>query len=456
MQSANSIMLKRRSNFIRIGFTATVIFLATAVFAQDNSPYSRYGIGDIVPNTNIVNRGMGGISAGYADPLSINFSNPASYAAFLVRQQANSKKIDGGRVLLDVGVNIENRTLRSPNQVEKFSTSNALFSYVQVGVPLRKNWGLSFGIKPISRISYNIQQTSRTSIDSILMQNTGEGGSYLPSIGTGFSIKNLSVGANIGYLFGRRETATSIGFANDSVSYKNGKRTVASSFGSVFLNAGLQYKIIASKATNVRLGVSGNLKQTLKGTQDIREETFLRQAEDGSDVQLDSVSERNGIKGDVIYPASATAGFVIEHGTETGGSSSSWSLGADIMYNRWEDYRFFGAADAVKNNWQLRAGGQYRPKPSRAYFSTVSYRAGFTTGPDYITAGGDLPAWSATAGLGLPIPQSRISPYQYAIINLALEYNQRGNDANPLKENVFRLSVGLNFSDLWFTKRRYD
>ena len=35
----------------------------TAV-AQENSPYSRYGLGDLAPNHNVFSRGMGGISAG--------------------------------------------------------------------------------------------------------------------------------------------------------------------------------------------------------------------------------------------------------------------------------------------------------------------------------------------------------------------------------------------------------
>jgi hypothetical protein len=357
-------------------------------------------------------------------------------------------------VLLDVGLNIENRTLRSPNQVAKFTSSNALFSYVQVGLPQRKNWGLSFGLKPLSRISYKIQQNQRTSIDSLLIENNGEGGSYLPSIGTGFRVGNLSLGANIGYLFGRRESSTRVGFANDTVEYKNGSRTTSSSFGSVFFSGGLQYKVDLSKETLVRFGLSGNLKQTLKGSQDFREETFVRNS-DGLDVQLDSVSERNGIKGEVVYPASSTIGFMVEHGKEPG--KRSWSLGADLIMNRWEDFRFFGAADEVKNNWQVRTGGQYRPQPGRNYFSNVSYRAGFSVGPDYITAGGNLPSWGASAGFGLPIASyNRLSPNQFSIINLAFEYNRRGNDANPLKENVFRVSVGLNFSDLWFTKRKYD
>ncbi len=445
-------MLKRTCK--RIFITALAFGSAQLLWAQDNSPYSRYGLGDVVPNTNVVNRGMGGVSAGYADFLSINFSNPASYAAFLTLVDPRSNKPVSGRVLLDVGVNVDTRTLRSPNQVAKFTTSNALFSYVQVGVPLQKNWGLSFGLRPLTRISYKIQQNTRTPIDSLLVENNGEGGSYLPSIGTGFRLGNLSVGVNLGYLFGKRENATKVGFANDSVDYNNGSRTTTSSFGNVFLNAGVQYKIDLSKQTLVRFGLSGNLKQKLNGSQDFREETFVRN-NDGLDVQLDSVSQRTGIKGEVIYPASSTMGFVIEHGRDP--LQKSWSLGADFLYNGWDEYRFFGAKDNVKSNWQVRSGGQYRPKPGRNYFSNVAYRAGLSFGPDYITAGGNLPTWSASAGLGLPIANFNASSRnQFSIINLALEYNKRGNNENLLKENLFRVSLGLNFSDLWFTKRKYD
>lgn len=54
--------------------------MITHIKAQENSPYSRYGLGDIVPSQNTINRAMGGISAAYHDYQSINFTNPASYA----------------------------------------------------------------------------------------------------------------------------------------------------------------------------------------------------------------------------------------------------------------------------------------------------------------------------------------------------------------------------------------
>ncbi len=72
-----------------------------------------------------------------------------------------------GRAILDMGINIENRTLREPNNIEKFSASNALFSHVQVGVPLSPNWGLSFGLRPITRIAYKLNKREGL-IDPIL------------------------------------------------------------------------------------------------------------------------------------------------------------------------------------------------------------------------------------------------------------------------------------------------
>ena len=75
-----------------------LIFIAfSPVFSQDNSPYSRYGIGDLVPQANIISRSMGGISAGYTDFLSINFNNPASYSSFQAVKEAKIKKISLGK-----------------------------------------------------------------------------------------------------------------------------------------------------------------------------------------------------------------------------------------------------------------------------------------------------------------------------------------------------------------------
>src|SRR5215208_5078316 len=112
MQLARSMMLKSSKLFFPKVLLSVLIFsIPLIVAAQDNSPYSRYGLGDLAPTSNITTRGMGGISAGYADIISINFNNPASYSQFQTFLEQRSKKLQSGRVILDVGVNFDNRTL---------------------------------------------------------------------------------------------------------------------------------------------------------------------------------------------------------------------------------------------------------------------------------------------------------------------------------------------------------
>jgi len=129
----------------------------------------------------------------------------------------------------------------------------------------------------------------------------------------------------------------------------------------------------------------------------------------------------------------------------------------DLIQTKWNDYRFYNETDEVKDNWEVRVGAQLRPVSSRNYFSNVSYRIGFFTGPDYININDKkLNQTGVTFGLGLPLANYSRLTGQFTLINLAFEYVKRGNNTNPVKENLFRISVGLNLSDVWFGKRKYD
>ncbi|MEP6700593.1 MAG: hypothetical protein ABJA85_04735 [Bacteroidota bacterium] len=441
------------------------------VFSQDNSPYSRYGIGDLVPPSHIINRGMGGISAGYADYLSINFSNPASYSSFQSVLEPKSKKIIFGRAILDLGVNIEGRTLKEPAPAKKFVANNALFSYVQIGVPIKSNWGLSFGLRPMSRISYKIFRNERLKdpitglpIDSATTRFEGNGGSYLASLGTGFSVfqriktdgreEKLSVGINASYLFGSKDYTTKRSLINDSVNYYQANYETKTNFGGLHFNAGVQYKLPVGKKLFLTSGLYGSWGQKLNATQDVLRETFLFDDNLG-DIRLDSVSDQRNIKGKIILPASYTIGFILQR-PSTPNKESGWLVGMDFEQQNWNQYRLFGQKDSVRNKWELRIGGQLNPVPKRNYFSNVSYRAGLFMGPDYIKVGQKLSQFGASFGMGLPVAISRQAPNQVTIVNVAFEYGKRGNNNNLLRENTFRLSLGFSLSDYWFIKRKYD
>ncbi len=470
--------------FHRVFFLCSLLFAAGLLPAQDNSPYSRYGLGDLHPGNNIFNRGMAGISAGFSDypaelynsnPYanlsypSINFLNPASYSRFYSLQEARSKKSAYGRMLLDVGINFSSRTLTETGNPDKFTSPNAYFSYLQLGVPLRKNWGLVFGLRPLSTISYNIEKREKVfdpntgqPIDSALTRFTGDGGSYLFNTGTGFAIKNFSAGINAGYLFGKKDYSTRRDLFIDTVPayYRGSNHQTKNSFGGLFFNAGMQYRVDLkkNKSKYLQLGVFGNVKQQLTTHSDIIRETYFK-GSDGGDYRLDSVSEQLDVKGKLDYPAMFGGGFVIEQLPDS--IKTGWLLGIDFIHNGWDNYRFSGLADAVRSNWQLKIGGQLKPalKQSR-YKNLVAYRAGIFFGDDYIYLGQKLQEWGITAGISLPVANlkdaARRFRTQYSVVNISAEYIKRGNNKNPLHENLFRLSVGFTLSDRWFTKRKYD
>jgi hypothetical protein len=462
MQLAKSIMLKSSAMGLKAFLSFSFLSAATVATAQSNSPYSRYGLGDAFPATNITNRGMGGISAGYSDVISVNFNNPASYSSFFAQQERTSKKMEYGRIVFDAGLNLENRSLIAPNTVQRFTSSDAYFSYLQVGIPLRRNWGLSFGLRPLTRVSYKINRSERLidpitqqPIDSAVTQFSGTGGSFLPSVGTGFGIGNFSAGVNLGYMFGRKELSTRRALLNDSVSYQASEHNNSYSFGSLFFNAGLQYRINLKAGKYLKLGVDGNWKQTITGSQDILRQTFTLGSA-GETLQIDSVSQQSDIKGEVVYPSSYTAGFVY-NGYSNNAAGRGFLLGVDFTQSKWSEYRFFGQKDSVQDSWNLKAGGQINPKPTaNSYFSRLSYRFGFSVGRDYIKVQEDLPTFGASFGVALPIRTSRLALNQFNFLNLSFEYLKRGNNDNALKENLFRFSLGFNFTDLWFIKKKYE
>jgi hypothetical protein len=413
---------------------------------------------------------MGGISAGYTDVLSINFNNPASYSSFQAVRELKSKKLVSGRAILDIGINFENRTLREPSTSKSFRASNALFSHVQVGVPIKANWGLSFGLRPISRISYKIVRQEYLTdpntglpIDSAITRFEGKGGAYLPSIGTGFSIfrrdtkngeQKLSIGINIGYLFGEKDYSTKRSLINDTVDYYQANYETKTNYGSLYFSSGLQYRTPLSDKIWLTIGAYGSWGQKINASQDILRETFFFDENIG-DVRLDSVSDQRNIKGHIALPVSYSFGFVTQKMAVTN-KEGGWLIGADFSQQNWSKYRFYGNMDSLRNKWEVRVGGQFNPVPKRNYFSNVSYRAGFSFGPDYIKVGQKLSQMTASFGLGLPIAISRQAPNQLTIINMAFEYNKRGNDDNLLKESLFRFSLGFSLSDFWFIKRKYD
>ncbi|MEO5985367.1 MAG: hypothetical protein ABIP80_07660 [Ferruginibacter sp.] len=421
-----------------------IIIFSTAS-AQENSPYSRYGIGDVVPSQNMVNRSMGGISAGYADYFSLNFVNPASLA--IVR-----------KTILDIGGEVDRRTLKSNTSPKKFTSTNTVISYLQFGVPVasrkmeskNRSWGFSFGIRPLTRINYKIEDHSRLAgVDSMSTLYEGTGGLSQASLSTGFRIKNFSFGLTGGYSFGSKDNSTQISFINDSVFYYRSNTATNATFGGGALSAGLLYDI-KTKQGVLRLGAYANFQNKLKSRQSIINQTVTFNGT-GEISAIDTVFYRPELEGSIILPATYAVGFT--------NLSKNWIYGVDFEMTNWDNYRFNDNKDVVKNNWRLKTGVQYYPykdaASSRRFRDQIQYRAGAFIGPDFVNLQSSKRSeFGFTFGAGLPISSLRSD---FAVLNTGVEFASRGNkDSKSLRENVIRFTLGFSLNATWFQKRKYD
>lgn len=432
----------------------SAILITNQLIAQENSPYSRYGVGDLVPNQNVANRGMGGFSAGYSDLQTINLVNPAALG-------------NTGITIFDLGADVDIRNLKSNITPEKYKATNALISYLQVAFPIasqrmmrnNKFWGLSFGLRPVTRIGYKIETRQRLSnIDSLHTLYEGSGGITQANVSTGLRIKNFSLGISSGYSFGNKDYSTQLNFINDSVVYYKSNTGTLTRFGGAFLNAGVQYDIVNKKKGLLRLGAYANFQQSLNARRDNIAQTINYDG-NGGFYNIDTVSYTSDVKGKVVLPATYAAGF-----TFSPDSTNRLLIGADIEITTWENYRYYGQTDAVQNIFTVRAGMQYRPAkantPASNYWSFVKYRAGFYYGNDYVKLNNiNRPNYGFSVGAGLPLTSlQRLSYYrEMVVLNTGIEVGSRGNrESQSLRENIVRFSIGLSMNAQWFRKPKYD
>ncbi len=440
------------AGFKRISALVLLVFVYSLVSAQENSPYSRYGIGDIIPNQNIVNRGMGGTAIGYSDYQSINFINPASLGYL-------------SNTILEIAGEVDIRTLKSNTSSEKYKATNTLISYLQLGFPLMskklkktdaaKNffWGLSFGLRPVSRINYKIQKNERLSgIDSLSTLYEGSGGINQINIGTGVRIKNLSFGINTGYSFGNKDFSTKLQFINDSVIYYKSNSETEARFSGLFLNLGIHYSIKMKKGI-LNIGAYGNLQENLKAKKKSIDATFNYDGSGGI-FTIDTVNFNSDVKGQIIIPATYGVGSTY--------ANKNWLLGFDFETSNWGNYRYYGQSDPVQNNWTIRLGAQYYPAKENTatskYWSFVKYRGGFYFGPDYVKLNSTRTNYAASVGASFPLTSAqRIRFGEYVLLNTAFEFGARGNKQTiSLRENFTRINIGISMNARWFQKRSYD
>lgn len=404
---------------------------AVAANAQSstNSPYTRYGLGELSDQAFAHNAAMGGIGYALRSSEQINVMNPASYSA-----------VDSLSFMFDIGMG-----LKSSNYQEngyKTNAKNASFDYLAMQFRLHPRVGFAVGFTPYSNVGYKFSRTSDIeNSDDVTLTNTfyGDGGLQQIFGGIGFKIlDNLSIGANVGYLYGEIDYQTLATLSNggdQTTTYNN------ISINSYIANFGLQYTQKLSKTDKVTLGLVYGLGHDLKST-----ETKGIQVTDGS--SYSELTEET-IKDSYGIPSTFGAGLTWQH-------KQNLTVGADYTLQQFENVKYDNSTDFYKNRTRIGAGIEYMPSLyGRNYLSRIRYRAGAYYSSSYMK----LPEydgpkeWGVSAGFGLPLHLFQ----RNTVLSITGQYVRvLPSVKGMLSENRFILKLGLTFNEHWFMKWRVN
>ena len=414
-----------------------VLLLCTIQVSGQNrisSPYSRFGIGDLMNNNSVSNMAMGGISYGYSSPYFVNPSNPATYVTF-----------DTLSFIFDMGA-YANQTKLITNNLSQ-DANYASLAYLKFGFPVTRWWRSSFGLLPFSNTGYNmLEKEVEETIGAVTRTYQGSGGYNQFYFGNGFAInKNFSVGFNLTYLFGTVDKSRATTFPDSSFRV-NYKEISSTKLHDLSLNYGLYYKMKKENGYQFGAGLVFSNGSNISATQNLIGYRYFLSAT-GIDQILDTLLNKPAVKGKIFLPTSIGTGL-------TFGKTDKWLVGADYQLQMWNKYTYFGVSDTLKNSMRISLGGEYTPSASTVsnYFQRITYRGGVRYSNSFLELRGQqINEFGISFGFGLPLPRTR------STINLSAEIGSRGTkSANLIKENYVRFTLGLSIFERWFIVRKYD
>lgn len=414
---------------------------SSAQSSTSHSPYSQFGLGqmreDLLPQT----RAMGGLSTGvrYVGGLpSLNIANPASYSAFT-------------RTILDAGL-YGNMTQLEKNGA-KDNTADFAFSHITIGIPLAKVGGISFGLMPFSDVGYNssaIRQFENVNYKSSLV---GEGGVNKAYFGYGVSpIKGLSIGANVGFLFGNLYDKAMIEFPYGA-DYYNTVQTDTRRIRGASIDYGAQYFKALGNKMNFTIGYSGSLNNQINNrTTRMVTLTQTDQSSDyGDQVAIDTSAINVITDRKINLPMKHNVGFTLSKGV-------NWMVGADFKYANWSDFQTRDGEQKLGKNIGVAVGGQFKPDAtSLKYWNVIDYRLGFRYNKSHISIDNNrLTDMAVTVGLGLPLSETNFGR-TFSSVNISAEFGQHGTlQHNLIRERYININLGFTINDAWFLRRSYD
>jgi hypothetical protein len=389
-----------------------------------NSPYSKFGIGDLANTSYGRNTAIGGTGIGIRDQFFLNLKNPASLTA-----------IDSLSFLFETGVSGSYTSSSTSNATENFYNGN--LTHLAFGHRITP-WLMGRAtVMPYSNMGYNIVTTKSIEGENSPVQTTwvGKGGLYLASYSLGIKPwKYLSLGIDAGYIGGPlQETRATLAISGNPTNYYYDLN-----YKGFMFNTGAQiHAPLNKKGSNLVVGATFKPEMRLVGT---------------GTVDIMQTYQSTSAFVDTIYSSSLRIPSMY--------TPMSYGVGFGLMLNA----KYLIAADYETANWSQSNEGNYvdqniyslgferLPQSNLKFFSRCAYRAGVRYDSGYISARNNvIDDIRLSVGMGFPIRKSR------SFLNVGLEAGERGTISNGLvRERYTKLTVSMSMHDYWFVKRKFN
>ncbi len=412
--------MKQKLIIILVGLIVSVVMIAQN---NTNSPYTRYGYGQLEDDCFSRSQAMGGTSIGLRTKNAINSTNPASYSS-----------IDSTSFIFEMGVSGLLSNFRSGGAQNTSFTGN--LDYIALQSPITKWMGLSAGLIPYSYVGYNYKYTDSIQIPFEEEYNVydktyyGTGGISQMYLGLSFDIADhLALGVNGYYMFGNINHYKAVSYNQSELTTTNTVMLSNLYIRSFNARFGLQYhetigdkhKFNIGAIYEFRSGMNGRFEQTTTGTDTLK------------------MSSSELFEMPSLYGGGVTYMY-----------DDRLMIGVDFMYQEYSKALYYGKRDTLANRMKVSVGAEYTHDPrGRRYIDRMSWRLGAKYNNSYAMVNGKQAGdFSITCGIGLPLRTSK------TIINVNFEYGNIGGMMATLKENYFKFGLNFSLNETWFVKAK--
>lgn len=383
-------------------------FLMGAQNVMTSSPYSMFGVGEIMTSLYGSNAGMGGVAIGMRGKMLINTDNPAGLAG-----------LDTCRLFAEASAFAKWESYQSKGEDNQTFTGN--FSRFALAGRILPRWYMAGGLAPYSSVGYYFQSTQELegSPGSYYTSTfSGDGGLSKVYLSNAFKLLPfLSIGINLGYIFGNMTQTEAQ--STMSVSQKLFGQSFSADFG-------VQYSYRIGHELNLTLGAVYGLPQTIR----MEKTKTITESSSENSYNMKRVSQ--------TLPQYIEAGVSVEYRKMT--------YAFDYLFRQYSSLTSADSRVTFHNSHELRVGVCYFPDGygSSSIWKRMDYKAGVEIAfPYYMQLRGQSGlSWRVSAGLGFPLMNGQL--------HTSFFYDRVELGGRMLKRGITGFTVTYTLSELFY------